>query len=399
SASISTEPFLDEQQFQGKDITTTSEHNRVIEKISNIKFQRITESSVHIFYYPWYGNPEFDKKFFHWNHAYLPHWDKVIAKKFIQGIHVPPEDIGSNFYPLLGPYSSRDPSVIEQHMKWISSANINVLVVSWYPQHLADVRGHPWDDIIPILLDMANKYSLKITFHMEPYKNRTATNLRRDIEYLLDFYGTHAAFYRYFRKNADGSLAVLPLFYFYDSYLIELTEWLKVTAKDGELSVRGTNYDILFIGLVVKSEDRYWLSDAGFDGMYTYFATEGFTFGSTATNWPSLNVFCRKKNLIFIPSVGPGYDDRRVRPWNSQNTRSRLNGHYYSKMFKMAYNSGADIISITSFNEWHEGTQIEPAIPFTDSNAEFTYNVYNRGPYQYLQLTANLVKQFFTVNS
>lgn len=26
---------------------------------------------VHIFYYPWYGNPEHDGKYFHWNHPYI----------------------------------------------------------------------------------------------------------------------------------------------------------------------------------------------------------------------------------------------------------------------------------------------------------------------------------------
>jgi hypothetical protein len=30
-------------------------------------------------------------------------------------------------------------------------------------------------------------------------------------------------------------------------------------------------------------------------------------------------------------------------------------------MWKMALASGADRVTITSFNEWHEGTQIEPA--------------------------------------
>ncbi len=27
--------------------------------------------NVHIFYYPWYGNPESDGQYIHWNHLYL----------------------------------------------------------------------------------------------------------------------------------------------------------------------------------------------------------------------------------------------------------------------------------------------------------------------------------------
>ena len=32
-------------------------------------------------------------------------------------------------------------------------------------------------------------------------------------------------------------------------------------------------------------------------------------------------------------------------------------------MWRAAIASGADRVTITSFNEWHEGTQIEPAAP------------------------------------
>ena len=33
----------------------------------------------------------------------------------------------------------------------------------------------------------------------------------------------------------------------------------------------------------------------------------------------------------------------------------------YDRMWKTAIKAGADIVTITSYNEWHEGTQIEPA--------------------------------------
>lgn len=81
--------------------------------------------NVHIFYYPWYGNPKHDEgKWLHWNHGYLPHWNKDEARKWPIGRHAPPDDIGSNFYPELGPYSSRDPKVMEEHMKQIRSSGI-----------------------------------------------------------------------------------------------------------------------------------------------------------------------------------------------------------------------------------------------------------------------------------
>lgn len=80
--------------------------------------------NVHAFYYVWYGNPQFDGKYVHWNHQLLPHWDPKVASGYPTGQHQPPEDIGANFYPALGPYSSRDPSVLEEHMRQLRTAAV-----------------------------------------------------------------------------------------------------------------------------------------------------------------------------------------------------------------------------------------------------------------------------------
>ena len=55
-----------------------------------------------------------------------------------------------------------------------------------------------------------------------------------------------------------------------------------------------------------------------FDGFYTYFAANGFSHGSSWKNWRSLAKFAKRNGLLFSPSVGPGYTDVRVRPWNDR---------------------------------------------------------------------------------
>lgn len=48
--------------------------------------QNVTDKA-HIFYYPWYGNPQFDGgKYYHWNHKYLQHWDKNTAARWPKGL-------------------------------------------------------------------------------------------------------------------------------------------------------------------------------------------------------------------------------------------------------------------------------------------------------------------------
>ena len=68
-----------------------------------------------------------------------------------------------------------------------------------------------------------------------------------------------------------------------------------------------------------------------------------------------------------MTSVGPGYDDTRIRPWNAHNTRSRERGAYYERQWRAALEAAPHAVSITSYNEWGEGTQIEPARPHTSS--------------------------------
>ena len=198
---------------------------------------------------------------------------------------------------------------------------------------------------------------------------------------LLLRYGEHPAFFKY-RTNI-GKL--LPIFYVYDSYLMNSEQWAKLLKHTESNSIRETPYDAIFIALLVEEKHKRDILTAGFDGVYTYFATNGFSYGSTQRNWDSIKSFCEDNDLIFIPSVGPGYIDTSIRPWNFQNTRNRINGKYYETSLSAALKARPDFISITSFNEWHEGTQIEMAIPKTSQTVYLDY-LPNK-PTIYLEIT------------
>ncbi|KAK9411427.1 glycoprotein endo-alpha-C2-mannosidase [Crotalus adamanteus] len=167
-------------------------------------------------------------------------------------------------------------------MKQMRLASIGVLALSWYPPVMADENGEPTDGLVPIILDIAHKYKLKVTFHIEPYKDRDDRSMYNNVKYIIDKYGSHPAFYRH--------------------------------------------------------------------------------------------------------KVSTGYIDTSIRPWNNHNTRNRVNGKYYETAFSAALLVRPEIISITSFNEWHEGTQIEKAIPKkTDVTTYLDYQPHK--PNIYLELT------------
>jgi glycoprotein endo-alpha-1,2-mannosidase len=175
----------------------------------------------------------------------------------------------------------------------------------------------------------------------------------------------------------------------YDSYHIPAYQWSDILGKDGADSLRNTNIDAIFLGLWLDSSHGRDLLESGFDGIYTYFASDGFSYGSTIKNFPYITKFCRKNNLICNLSVGPGYDDTKIRPWNSQNSKSRNDGKYYKNMFEKAIDAKPNIISITSFNEWGEGTQIEPAV---EKEGFLDYG--DGGTYKYIDITKEYVSTF-----
>ena len=160
---------------------------------------------LHAFYYAWYGNPETDGRYMHWNHHYMPHWKSSITQQHPQGRHNPPDDIGASFYPELGCYSSNDVAVISAHMQQLQEAGVGVVAVSWYPAGLSDDEGPPPDPVIPVLLDAALDYGVDVTLHIEPYKGRTPQSVRDDLQYIHSHYSQHPAFYKLQRSGEASS--------------------------------------------------------------------------------------------------------------------------------------------------------------------------------------------------
>lgn len=331
---------------------------------------------VHTFYYAWYGNPESDGEYLHWNHHIIPHW--IDSTWNDAGSYAGGEDIGANFYPQLGCYSSSDPGTITTHMKQIRKAGIGVVVMSWWGE------GSFSDKSVHTYLETAQKYGLKVAFHIEPVY-RTVDQFKGHLAYLHRNYASHPAFYRVNNK---------PFYYIYDGYKLNYRLWNSMLDPESETSIRNTELDAIFISLWTLRKDGEFAVVSGFDGIYTYYGSDGYAFGSTTSNWRQMAEYARANDLIFIPCVGPGYLDTRIRPWNEKTTRNRERGAYYERMFMNALETKPDFIGITSFNEWHEGTQIEPAVP--KKIPAYTYEDYGQDvdPMYYIHRTRELIRLY-----
>lgn len=371
------------------------------------RHEDLPDYRFHVFYYPWYRNLAHDGGWKHWNHPFLPHWEQSVTDQYPKGRHVPPDDIGSSYYPELGPYSSADPAVLATHMKQIRSAGIGVVVLSWYPRTLSDPNGEPSDRLTPAVLDAAQAESLRVAFHSEPYDNRTEVTFVEDLKYIVAHYGSHPALFR----TGDPPR---PVVYVYDPYHVSYRRWGSIfrpslpsdSDGDGPQSIRGTAHDAFVIGLYLKSEDMDGLLRVGhFDALYSYFASRRFSEGSDWDNWRRLVQEAHPR--FFVPSVSPGYDDLKVRPWNGENVNERADGAYYNESMQAALNAvrscSSCFVSITSWNEWGEGTQIEPAASHIShqprpaleerlSDSRYSYRDYSPfAPDYYLRLTRHWI--------
>ena len=242
--------------------------------------------------------------------AYL-HWR--------QHWRLPPFDIASNFYPLRGPYSSGDPRVVSAQMEEIAGAGVGEVVTSWWGWgSLEDAR-------LPAV----------IAAHVEPYSGRTVESVGADIAHLR-------------------SLGITD-FYVYRPLDFPAAEWSALlTRLDG-------------VRVLAQTDLPGFAAQAGFDGVYTYdiLLYGGHTFARLCAAAHRLRLLC-------APSVGPGYvasratGDRRMKP--------RRGGRTYDAMWRAALRARADEVTITSYNEWNEGTQIEPASGDPPALGYFSYD-------------------------
>jgi hypothetical protein len=260
---------------------------------------RLTPTAA-IFYYPWFGTPSRDGDYDHWQ----------------QNGHSPTGDLASSFYPTRGAYSSSDPSVLDGQMREIQRAGIGEIVVSWWG------RGTPGDKRLPNVIGAAHAHSLNVAAHLEPYGGRTVDGTGGDIAYL-------------------ETLGITD-FFVYHATDFPAAAWQPLTSN-----LNG-------VRLFAQTPLAGYAKTGGFQGIYTYdpLTYPGRMFARMCTAAHRLGLLC-------APSVGPGY--RAYRATGDTRVLDRRAGKTYDSFWRAAVRSDADLATITSYNEWNEGTQIEPA--------------------------------------
>ncbi|MBI2019663.1 glycoside hydrolase family 99-like domain-containing protein [Candidatus Daviesbacteria bacterium] len=286
------------------------------------------------YYYDWYsGSP-----------PYL-HWS--------DNNHTPPADLYSAYYPHLGPYDSGDINVIDQHMRWLKVAKVDVILVSFWG------KDHQWskEATIDKIINKAGQYGIKVAFMLEPKK---AAEHLASIAYLVDRYGNNTAFYKVVRPTLYGkSTSPRPTFWIYQPMMAyqdsRITpDQIKADFRSKIDTLRGTAYDSIILientkeAMLTPDGPKYDLDQYHSDGMFNYDADIDYA-GKT---------FAKSSNYIAAVQVAPGFDNRKA---GGDIVIDRQKGQKYDSMWSEVARQKPEWVVVLSFNEWGEGTQIEPA--------------------------------------
>jgi hypothetical protein len=339
---------------------TTNSFFQFVQNQSQRQYTQVPHE-VLAFYYGWYGQfkqtarGEMDSA-----------WEAVNTNKH--------EILKTARYPVNGPYSSHDEAILDWQIDQAKSHGITGFIVSWSG---TGPEASWQDQSLQLLLERAEKKNFKISIYWEQAPGEGRGQIERaigEISIVLNRYGKSKTFLK-----VDGKPAIFA--YGRLVYQVPVAAWPEITegirAKAGDFALLADGHQRSYTYL--------------FDGIHSY-SLDGLPFelerNLTVDKLGELHAWAaryyqegvelaRQQGRISCATVVPGSDQRRAYKFDWQT--DRLDGQTYRTLWEEAIKAKPDWVVITSWNEWPEGTEIEPSLELGD---------------KYLQITSEYAKRF-----
>ncbi|HLF00425.1 MAG TPA: LysM peptidoglycan-binding domain-containing protein [Anaerolineales bacterium] len=268
-------------------------------------------------------------------------------------------------------YNSDHISTIQRHIGWAQQAGLDGFAVHWFQQ------GNRTDtNLANVLGNSPGGFRSTVTFltHILPGANRgmVIDNLR----YLINTYGQHGSFLR-----VNGK----PVIFFADMDRVPLEG--ASSAVNAWQSIRNE---------VDPGNSTIWIAEGlkpaylgVFDGLYVYkidhaCCPASYNKAPTWAGWVRQWEKQTGKPKLWVGTLMPGWDDSRsvgrpdLRTPSPAFARDRQGGAYYQATFNAVVGTSPDMLIIHSFNEWIEGSQIEPGTTYGDTYLNLTKQFSNQ---------------------
>lgn len=241
-------------------------------------------------------------------------------------------------------YVSRDPGAVARQIDQAQGAGIDSFVVSWLGP------GNPTDERFKIMLDLAGGKGFSATIDFEAQRYASRESLVHALVYVRDQLMPHGAFAR-----VNGK----PVLFFWRQQVRSVDEWAAIRQA------------------VDPNHDQVWIAEGVniayqrvFDGHHLYSIAWSPDMNRTLSDW-STRVRRAGADKLWVATVMPGYDDTRTSR-GDKFARDRRGGNFYRESWRAALNSSPDLVVIDSFNEWVEGSMIEPSISYGNLYLDLT---------------------------
>lgn len=304
-----------------------------------LPIDKTLEKPIYVHYMPWFQSPEISGYWgAHWTMA-NKNPDRILSNG--------KRDIAAHYYPLIGPYDSNDPDYLEYALICIKLAGIDGILIDYYGKW-------NFNDYAQLLLasnaviEMCQKVGLNFGL---VYEDRTLQSIvnqgfsnkidlaRGDMVYMEE---------NYFKRDNYFKLNEKPVLLNFGPITLKTNEeWVDVfSAIETEINFFPLSYHPQYYDLTTTVNGVYaWVREAQTEDLSNYAQQFDFFGGGALFEFRE-----------FYEEGG----------WQATN-QSRLfnrNGALLRETLNNAKNTNSDFIQLITWNDWGEGTAIEPSLEY-----------------------------------